>query len=93
MLSCELCETSKRHFFLHNTFWQLPLIIFIQILGRSKIYENESVHRQSGLVVYLHTTIIFNLSHEMKQIILPATPWNLNKRSGDRQNVIKETTG
>ena len=29
----------------------------------------------------------------MKQVILPGTPWNLNKRSGDPQNVIKETTG
>ena len=35
-------------------------VVFIQILGRSKIYVNESSNRQSGLVVYLPTTIIFN---------------------------------
>ena len=65
--------------FLQNTSWRLLLIVFIQILGRSKIYVNESVNRQSGLVVYLPTTIIFNLNHEMKQIIFPGTLWNLRQ--------------
>ena len=65
--------------FLQNTSWRVLLIIFIQIMGRSKIYGNESVNRQSGLVVYLPTTIIFNLNHEMKQIIFPGTPRNLKK--------------
>ena len=65
--------------FLQNTSWRLLLIIFIQVLGRSKIYENESENRQSDLVVYMPTTIIFNLNHEMKQIIFPGTPRNLKK--------------
>ena len=77
--------------FLQNNSWRLLLIIFVQILGRSKIYVNESVNRQSGLAVYLLTTIIFNLNPKMKQFIFPGTPWNLKKRSGYRQNVIKET--
>ena len=65
--------------FSQGTSWQLLLIIFIQSLGRSKINVNESVNRQSGLVVYLPTTIIFNLYHEMKRIIFPGTPRNLKK--------------
>ena len=77
--------------FLQNTSLRLLLVIFVQILGRSKIYVNESVNRQAGLAVYLLTTISFNLNHKMKQIIFPGTPWNLKKRSGYRQNVIKET--
>ena len=76
---------------LHNTSWRLLLVIFVQILGRSKIHVNESVNRQAALEVYLLTTIIFNLNHKMKQIIFPGTSWNLKKRSGYRQNVIKET--
>ena len=39
--------------FLQNTFWRLLLVVFIQILGRSKIFVNESVNRQSGLVTCL----------------------------------------
>ena len=74
----EFCEISKKTFST-NTSWRLLLITFIQILGRSKIYVNESVNRQSGLVLYLPTTIIFSLNHELKQIILPGTPRNLKK--------------
>ena len=65
--------------FLQDTSWRLLLIIFIQILGRSKIYVYESVNWQSGLVVYLPTTIIFNLNNEMKHIIFHETPRNLKK--------------
>ena len=77
--------------FLQNTYWRVLLIIFIQILGRSKIYVNESVNRQSGLVVYLPATVIFNLNHELKQIIFLGTPRNLKKNVLHiEKNVIKE---
>ena len=69
-----LCES-----FLFNKFSFLFNHIFIQIMGRSKIYVNESVNRQSGLVVYLPTIIIFSLNHELKHIIFPGTPRNLKK--------------
>ena len=68
-----------RTHFLQNTSWRLFLVIVIQILRLSKIYVNESVNRQSGLVMYLPTTIIFNLNHDLKQIIFPGIPWNLKK--------------
>ena len=65
--------------FLQNTYWRVLLIIFIQILGRSKIYVNESVNRQSGLIENLPTTTTFNLNHEIKHIIFPGAPRNLKK--------------
>ena len=37
------------------------------------------MNQQSGLVVYLPVTKIFNLNHELKQIIFPGTPQNLEK--------------
>ena len=51
------------------------------------------MNRQPGLVVYLPTTIIFNLNHELKQIIFPVLelPEILKKRSAYRKDVIKET--
>ena len=82
MFSRERCKISKNTFFtelLLETASDYFYSNFVQILGRSETYANESVNQQSGLVVYLPTTIIFNLNHEMKQIIFPGTPRNLKK--------------
>ena len=51
------------------------------------------MNRQPGLVVYLPATIIFNLNHELKQIIFPVLELLeiLKKRSAYRKDVIKET--
>ena len=78
VFSYEFYEISK------NTFFTEHLLVtdsdyFYSNLGRSKIYVNESVNRQSVLMVYLSTTIIFNLNHEMKHIIFPGTSRNLKK--------------
>ena len=69
VFSCERCKISKNTFFTELLLENASDYFysnFVQILGRSEIYANESVNQQSGLVVYLPTTIIFNLNHEMK---------------------------
>ena len=78
VFSCELCKISKNNLFTEHLL-ATASDIFIQILGRSKIYVNDFVNQQSGLVVCLPKTITFNLNHEMKQIIFSGTPRNLKK--------------